>query len=320
VLLPVGDDADASAEAEAALREHERLDEVRGATLTLLREVLCDALGGAADDRQLVAGYERAAAAKRLAGVLPDGLFGDAMRERHLALLHCWRAALVEAAVPPGTPAPIWLGAAPEHRRDAVIRSPLDLPRADGTTVLVGGRTELVVPASGDGPRVVLVLHRSTSQDKLDRDFLGPFFTHLALAVLEDDDRPTRALVVRPAARDGSPSFAERSFNPVTAADARAYLGALADELLHDVHAYFLPCEGVFHFHENAAKGKGVRESVLYLRDDNWTKFNSEHGPIPDPKEYPVPSEELARAMVARRFQRYFEAAGPDAAEPRSPR
>ena len=33
VLLPVGDDADAMAEAEAALREHEPLDEARAATI-----------------------------------------------------------------------------------------------------------------------------------------------------------------------------------------------------------------------------------------------------------------------------------------------
>ena len=97
--------------------------------------------------------------------------------------------------------------------------------------------------------------------------------------------------------------------------DARAYLGQLASELVREVHPYFLPCEAVLHWKKGAAKpdAGGVRDSVLLLRDDNWTHFLSEHGPIPGPKDYPVPGEELAREIVARRFGLYFTVTAPEA-------
>ena len=46
VLLPVGDDDDALAEAESAIREHEPLDEARAATIPFLRDVLTGLLAG----------------------------------------------------------------------------------------------------------------------------------------------------------------------------------------------------------------------------------------------------------------------------------
>ena len=326
VLLPVGDDADAMAEAEAAIREHEPLDEVRATTIPFLRTVLTRLLAEPeqrGDDQQLVEAYDRAAAIKRLEGKLPDGVFGQAMRERHLGLLRCWRDGLLQATGGLLTaPAPIWLGAAPEHRRDVVIRPALAVPFAEGASIAIGGRTELHARAT-DESRVVLSLASSTSQDKLERDLLGPFLTHLALAALGDDgaSRPTRAIVVRPE-KDGTPSIEERLFLPITGEAALVYLGRLASELLRDVHAYFLPCEGVFYWKDHCDKGEtvGVRQSILLLRDDNWTRFASDHGPIPEPRDYPVPPEAEARAIVARRFEPYFEAFAPQDPPPRKKR
>ena len=326
VLLPVGDEADAMAEAEAALREHEPLDEARAATIPFLRNVLTDLLAEphhSGDDQQLIEAYDRAAAIKRLEGKLPDGLFGRALRERHLGLLRCWRDGLLEATgglLAP--PAPIWLGAAPEHRRDVVIRPALAVPFPEGAPVAVGGRTELTARAA-DESRLVLSLASSTSQDKLERDLLGPFLTHLALAVLGGDggSQPTRAVVIRPE-KDGTPSVEERLFLPSSAEEARAYLGGLACELLREVHAYFLPCEGVFYWKDHSDKGEtiGVRQSILLLRDDNWTRFASDHGPIPDPRDYPVPPEAEARELVARRFDPYFQAFAPRDPPPKKKR
>ena len=179
-----------------------------------------------------------------------------------------------------------------------------------------------------DGPfavdsRVVLSLAASTSQDKLERDLLGPFLTHLALAALGDGggSGPTRAIVIRPE-KDGTPSFEERRFLPISSEAARAYLGRLASELLRDVHAYFLPCEGVFYWKDHSNKGEavGVRQSILVLRDDNWTRFASDHGPIPDPRDYPVPPEVEALEIVARRFGPYFEAFAAQDPPPRKKR
>jgi hypothetical protein len=155
----------------------------------------------------------------------------------------------------------------------------------------------------------------------LERDLLGPFLTHLALAALGDGERPTRALIIRPE-KEGEASVEERLFTPTSAEAARSTLGLLAAELLRDVHAYFLPCEGVFFWKDHTDKGEeiGVRQSILLLRDDNWTRFSSDHGPIPDPREYPVPDEATARAMVERRFAPFFAAAAPGEPAPRRKR
>jgi exodeoxyribonuclease V gamma subunit len=333
VLLPVGDEGDAMADAEAALREHERLDEAIVETVPFLRQqVMEPLLAGPArdDDARWVAAYDRAAAIARLGGTLPDGLFGSAMRERHLALLRCWREGLLRATGGLlSAPTRIWLGAAPEHRRDVTIRPALKLQLADGAALALGGRTELFARAA-DGTRLLLSFVRSTSQDNLDRDLLGPFFTHLALSAMGEQDgqgdgqgdaggdgQPSRAIVIRPG-RDGSSWSDVRLFPSIGVAEARAELAALATELLGNVHAYFLPCEAVFSWKKRADKGEevGIRESVLLLRDDNWTHFASEYGPIPDPKDYPVPTEELAAEMVARRFGRFFAGSSPGAPPP----
>ncbi|HVV50143.1 MAG TPA: hypothetical protein VHO06_10825, partial [Polyangia bacterium] len=199
-------------------------------------------------------------------------------------------------------------------------RPALAVPLADGTTAAVGGQTALLAE-DADGARVVISLVGSTSQDKLERDLLGPFFTHLALAALGEDERPTRALVVRPE-RDGEPCVDARVFLPIAAETARGYLGRLAGELLQEVHAYFFPCEGVFFWKDHTDKGEeiGVRQSILLLRDDNWTRFASDQGPIPDPREYPVPDEQTAAAFVARRFAPYVAATAPVEAAPKKRR
>ena len=312
-LLPLADDDDAQAEAEAALREHEPLDEERLRTVPFLREVAAELLAGPelGADLAIADAYDRAAEIKRLEGALPDGLFGRALRERHLTLLRCWRAGVWEKAGRlPVPPEPLWLGAAPEHRQDVALAPPITLALgegADGGVVALGGRTELCARGADDA-RLVLMLASSPYRDYVERDLLGPFFTHLALAAL-GDGRPTRALVVRPD-DDGTPRTDERTFGPVDAETARAYLGALAAELLREVHPYFLPCEAVFTWKRRADKGEpiGVRDAVLLLRDDNWTRFVSDRGPIPDAREYPVLPEDQARAIVERRFRPYLTA------------
>ena len=336
VLLPVGDDGDASADAEAALREHERLDEARLETVPFLRQVAAELLAGDLGDEPeatVAAAYDRAAAVKTLEGALPDGLFGRAARARHLGLLGLWITGLRRAAGGAlQAPAPLWLGAAPEHRRDVTLVPPLALTLPDGTPIAVGGRTELVARGP-DGTRLVLSLIGSTSRDYVERDLLGPFFTHLALAAAGEGDQPARALIVRPA-EDGTPRVDPYELAPISTEAARAYLSDLAGDLVGNVHAYFLPCEAVFTWKrrqnarteigsaERSHRGRagelsqgspvikgeamGVREAVLFLRDDNWTRFLSDRGPIPDPREYPVPTEADAAALVARRFGPYF--------------
>jgi hypothetical protein len=305
VLLPLGDDDDAADDAEAALREHERLDESRLRTIPFLREVLL----GAPAEQPLADAYDRAAALAVLDGTLPSGLFGLALRERHLVLLTCWRDGLSQATDGATSPPSIlWLGAAPEHRTDLAPLPALDLPLPGGATIAVGGRTE-PCGETASGGRMVVSLLASTGRDSVERDLLRPFFTHLALSAMDAGEGPTRAILVRPN-DDGSPHLDERLFPAMTAGQARGYLGALAAELLSQVHATFLPCEAIFSWRKRREKGDpiGIRDMVLLLRDDNWTRFLSDRGPIPDPRAYPVPSEDIAAALVERRFGPYFGA------------
>jgi exodeoxyribonuclease V gamma subunit len=312
VLLPVADDDDALTEAESALREHEPLDEARATTVPFLRDLVADLLGPprADADQALAEAYDRVAHLKRLGGALPDGLFGRAMRERHLALLRCWRDGILRKTDGLLTaPAPIWLGAAPEYLRNVTIGPSLPVPLGDGAVVAIGGRTALCARAA-DESRIALSLVGSTTRDYVERDFLGLFFTHLALAASGDGaGRPTRALVIRPS-DDGSPRIDEQTFTPVSADRAQDYLGMLASELLHKVHAYFLPCEGIFTWKRRKEKNEtmSVREAVFLLRDDNWTRFVSDRGPIPDPRDYPVPDEAEAHELMERRFGLFFDA------------
>jgi exodeoxyribonuclease V gamma subunit len=310
VLLPIRDDGDAGLDAEAALREHEPLDESRLETVPFLREVAAGLLdGGPDDDAALAAAYDRAAELKRLDGVLADGLFGRAARARHLILLRCWRGAMRLAVGPVAAPPEaLWLGAAPERLRAPRIGPAIPLDVEGVGPVPLGGRTELHTHQS-DGTRVVLSLIGSPNRHSnfADRDFLPAFFTHLALTVLEGEPRPVRAVLLRPA-ESGEPAPERRDFAPITPASAQAYLNLLAGELLGQVHPYFLPCEAVFHRKKQEAKNEpgSVRASVLMLRDDNWTRFASDSGPVPDAREYPVPAERDAEQMALRRFGAYF--------------
>ncbi len=313
VLLPIRDEGDAELDAEASLREHEPLDESRLETVPFLRELAAELLDGRPDEidgdslERVQAAYDRAAESKRLAGMLADGLFGRAARDRHLRLLLCWKAGVRLAVGPLAAPLHhLWLGGAPEHLRAPELHPALRLAIDGLGEVPLGGRTELVT-TQADGTRAILSLIGSVNPktECAERDFLAPFFTHLALTVQQGEARPSRAVTLRPK-DDGSPRADERRFSPVTPESARAVLTALAGELVRQVHAYFLPCEGVFHRKKNEGKPGSVRASILFLRDDNWTRFASDSGPVPDPRDYPVPDEQEAEQMAARRFGPYF--------------
>ena len=50
-----------------------------------------------------------------------------------------------------------------------------------------------------------------------------------------------------------------------------------------------------------------MRDAVLLVRDDNFTRISSRFGPVADADRYPVPDAREADAIVARRFQPYFD-------------
>jgi exodeoxyribonuclease V gamma subunit len=314
VLLPMRDDDDADDEAESALRERENLGDVRPRTLPLLRELFARAIdAGATEDPALAERYDAAIAGLRLDGTLPSGLFGSVVRVHHLGLLVSWRRGLRVALEDrlPGGLAPIWYGAAPEHRPDVRIDPPLavSVPSPDGVRpITLLGQTEPLAIVDGTRLAITLVGNRHRD-DSADRDRLRAWLTHLALSASGlAADQPLRSLVIAGEATGDAARVRAVDLAPLSAAEARATLSALAADLLSGVHPYLLPCEGVFSWRgrQGTERATSVREAVMSLRDDGWTILSSDRGPIPDARRYPVPADADARA--AQRFGRFFAA------------
>jgi hypothetical protein len=144
----------------------------------------------------------------------------------------------------------------------------------------------------------------------LDRDRLGAWLTHLALAASNRAADRMLGAVVLIGSPDGEPAELDKGgFVPVGADDARARLTELAADLLGGVHPYLMPCEGVFTWRRRQRKGEAmtVSEAVLLLRDDGVTRLSSRFGPVADALRYPVPADREADSFVARRFQTYFD-------------
>jgi hypothetical protein len=314
------DEDEASDEAETALREHESLDEARRKTVPFLRDILVGALAeGRTSDEAIGEAYDRAADLGRLDGTLPDGLFGRAAKERHRQLLRCWRDGLAEVlGRPPAGLTRIWFGGAPEHLpapriERAVTIEPLVLE--GGVTIELGGGTELLEAAgdatgpAGEGAEMLAVAFMASKEPSYaERELLRPFFTHLLLSASGlAAGRPLRVLLVRPPRTGAKAHVRARRFAALPAEAARRYLSELAGELLREVHPYFLPCEAIFSARTKRAEGRSVRDTVLLLRDDDFTRFLSDRGPVPDPRRYPVPATAEAEAMATRRFGLFYE-------------
>ncbi|RYE94303.1 MAG: hypothetical protein EOO75_02330 [Myxococcales bacterium] len=102
------------------------------------------------------------------------------------------------------------------------------------------------------------------------------------------------------------------TFAPLTMAEARAYLGLLAAELLGGPHTYLLPCEAVFAWQKQPT-GR-LDERVEQVLD----RSSSRYGPITRVDPYRPPPEDQARAMAERRFSPFFARLVDD--DPRSTR
>ena len=98
------------------------------------------------------------------------------------------------------------------------------------------------------------------------------------------------------------------SFGPLSVDDARGYLSTLAADLLAGIYPWFLPCEGILGWRRREPPRPPLTDFVLMLREDEWTRFSSDWGPVPDARGYPTPPEDDAQEIVGRRFQPFFDA------------
>jgi exodeoxyribonuclease V gamma subunit len=313
-LLPLGSD-DGTEEAAAAFREHEDFELARPRALSYLRDALAlaYALDRAGADAAFARAYERTTAAAALDGTLPHGAFGDAVRTQHLTLLLQWRDTLAQRGGVESQPARAFVGHGPEGAGPVRIL-PAPVVTLDGrAAVEIHGETNLLL-AVGGAPATVLLAASATRERGNGRDKLRAFVDHLLLAASDPEGAPRRrGFVLRPDQDDPE----EFWLRPLAQADALAFLGRLSAEILGGVHPYFFPCEGVLGWEKKAEPRPELLNYIHMLREDDWTRFTSDWGPIPNARDYPLPKDEqTALQLVEDRFRLYLDTLEPaEAAE-----
>jgi exodeoxyribonuclease V gamma subunit len=305
--LPLAED-DADEIATAAFREHEDFELHRPRALPLLREALARAFraGGTPTDGALAQAYEATTETAALDGTLPAGTFGASVRAQHLTLLHQWRDTLAGAGAVEGRLAPLWIGHGPEGRDDVTIlpAPAVRLPDEAGGTraVLLHGVTNLVATMGG-APTLVLLASSATKDNGYRRDRLRAFVDHVVLAAASPVGAPRRRVLVLRPDQDAPEDL---WLGALDAEAARAYLTQLAAQLSRGVHPYFFPCEGVLGWSARSPR-PDLLAYIHMLREDEWTRFTSDWGPIPNARDYPLPAtEEDARRLADDRFGLYF--------------
>jgi exodeoxyribonuclease V gamma subunit len=280
----------------------------------LLGEVLATTWTGATlpDAATLVEAYQRAATRQGVAAVLPTGLFGAAVQRRHLKMMGSWLTSLgVGPDAPRGPARRVQFGRPEPDASPADARPPIQLrvEIADGAIdVEVHGATEPQVDF--DGGRGSLVLATSANDGNDTRDTLRAFVDYLALTASTPEGQtpgPFQGAVCRPDTDKPFAPLQRVSFAALTPADARRYLSDRATELLGRAHAYLLPCEAVF-MARKAQPPRPVTECVAQIRSDAYYRgtTSSAFGPVPEPFDYPVPTEDEASRMVEARFGLFF--------------
>ncbi|HET6281477.1 MAG TPA: exodeoxyribonuclease V subunit gamma [Polyangia bacterium] len=314
-------------DAEAAVREDEAFDSPRVRELPLLREVFVAALGAgeAVDDLGLIRAYDRVAALKVLDGTLPVGPFGEVVRERHLTVLSGWRVALqrVSSVSSDAPPRRIWFGHAAEYlqRPEIVPALTLELIVPAGVTpgseprllrVAIHGRSEPLADVAGQRTALLLGLGASGDSQRNERDLLRAFIDHVVLSASgRGAGSSMRAVICRPPDQKRDRPPLEIEFLPLGEADARSYLETVVGEMLAGVHPYLLPLEAVVTARRTPERP--IPDIVAMWRDDTWSTIRSDFGPVPEPRSYPAPPDDVARALIERRFGRFFRLRRDDA-------
>ena len=278
----------------------------------------------------VVARYDEISLREELAGRAPAGLFREAERERHAAILHKWAEQLrLIAGAGPLQGRVLHFGRAAENE-DAKTILPaiaLDLgaaPAASGAGIRLPmelhGRTSLLVQVSAQPRASVILSCRARDADeetRRDRESLAAFLDHVALAAAGRGQAGHRGLLLL---TDGDKQdIDEQRFAPLDPARARDYLARLVRDMLTGtlgplgeptgLHAYVLPCEAVFR-----ARRKGIlawdeaTSLCQQYREGRSYRFSTLNGPIRDAvARWNPPPAEMAAGMAAARFGLFFE-------------
>ena len=272
--------------------------------------------------------YDEISLREELAGRAPAGVFGEAERERHAAILNRWTEQLGRVAN--GGPVQarvLHFGQAFENEdaREILPAITLELDAAGARLPLhveLHGRTSVLVQTPDLPCASVIFTCRCKDPDekvRRDKESLAAFLDHVALAAagLSPGRLGHRGLLLL---TDGDKQdIDERRFTVLDQARAREYLARLVRDMLTGtlgpsgkptgLHAYFLPCEAVFRAQR---KGGSVADQAERLREEygenGRARFSTLYGPIRDAvARWNPPPAEMATRMAADRFGLFFE-------------
>jgi hypothetical protein len=288
-----------------------------------------------ADGGPIERAYDALVHAREIRGEGPSGLFASGERQEHLGVLATWQRELAARELALDALELHRFGRGGEDSAVDHVHDPLsldvDVVGATGITSLVrveiGGRS--LSTTVGMGASVALFKRAKEKPEWLDPEHerlaLRAFVDHVVFAASGlAADRPHESVVV--VATPEGPTTRQVTFGPMSADEAKGWLRGVVRDLLQDTHAYFLPCEAVFLHAQRSPDspiGPSLEQARLALaRSDGPRALRSAYGAVPRPHLYPSPADDVARAMVARRFGAYFArraSAPPSREEPEEP-
>jgi exodeoxyribonuclease V gamma subunit len=276
----------------------------------------------------VAARYDEISLREELAGRAPAGLFREAEREHHAAILNNWTEQLGRIANGGRLHGRVLhFGRAAENgdAREILPAITLELGAAGPQPPLqveLQGRTSMLVESS-DAPRASVIFScRAKDADeetRLDKESLAAFLDHVALAAagLAGAQAGHRGLILLTHADEQD--IEEYRFAPLDMARARDYLARLVRDMLTGapgpsgeptgLHPYVLPCEAVFRARRRGVRARDEAESLSQrYREGARIHLSTLYGPIRDAVErWSPPPAEIAARMAASRFGLFFE-------------
>ena len=308
---------------ELADREDECFTTSGLARSARLREAMTGAvLAPAPSLESVVARYDEISLREELAGRAPAGLFHEAEREQHVAILKTWTEQLENIAASGQLHSRVFHFDHAAENEDArailpAIAIELDSP---APRVQLQGRTSVLLESTTSLRASVIFSCRSKDPDediRRDKESLAAFLDHVALAAagLSQGGHRGLLLLVNPAKSE----VEERRFAALDRVRARDYLAGLLRDMLTGtlgpageptgLHDYVLPCEAVFHARRKGTlPGDEAADLCRRHREGGRIHFSTAYGTIRDAVErWNPPSTEAAARMAALRFGLFFE-------------
>ena len=319
-------------EEDPADQEEEDFEINRLTETMILSDVFYNAAATGSDPEKL---YREKSTRLRLAGQIPVGTLGKVIEKRHLGIIEGWLSLLAKLQAEGKAPGinsssgdlinlhRVRLGQSNRQGFNETVLDPLLLEAAPGGR----DKPQRVVPVRISGltegflnDRLVSLVFQAKKPPKgKDRNMLSGSFRYLlrgainqaALAAMGAAGSGERQIVICYADGAQSTGMLKVRLRQMEADRARAWLTAIAGDLLGGPHAYLLPCEAAFLEYNDRGEGlpvngAGLRNLVKEMAENEWSRFSSLWGPVPSPRLYEPPSVEQAEQIVSRRFEPLF--------------